>query len=131
MSVKGPMVIKKSHIVLDLKVVILLTAFIAFFILIPSAGNAEAKEFHFDYVEIDVYINDDGSFDLVEKRTYDFDGDFRWATYEVFIEDVDDITDLIIQEGDTFYGESATEVNVTSQTSKTSESVLTKWFFNT
>ena len=124
------MVIKKSHIALDLKVIFLLTAFITFFILISGAGEVEAKEFHFDFVEIDVYINDDGSFDLVEKRTYDFDGDFRWATYEVLIKDVDDITDLTIQEGDTVYSESATGADGTSQASKTSESVSVKWFFN-
>ena len=31
-------------------------------------------------VKIDAQVNSDGSVDVVEQRTYDFDGSFSWAT---------------------------------------------------
>jgi len=40
-----------------------------------------AKDYYFPSVTTTVNINSDGSFDVVEKRTYEFSGDFHWATY--------------------------------------------------
>jgi uncharacterized membrane protein len=48
-------------------------------ILLPA--HAFAKDYYFPSVVVTVSIQSDGSFDVVEKRTYDFSGDFHWATY--------------------------------------------------
>lgn len=40
-----------------------------------------AKDYYFPNVTITIYIREDGYFDVIEKRTYDFWGEFHWATY--------------------------------------------------
>jgi len=44
---------------------------------------ALAKEFSFPRVEFKVEVFSDGSFQVEEKRTYDFDGSFSWADYYI------------------------------------------------
>jgi hypothetical protein len=43
--------------------------------------TSTAKDYYFPSVTTTININSDGSFDVVEKRTYEFSGDFHWATY--------------------------------------------------
>ncbi|MGB9694593.1 MAG: DUF2207 domain-containing protein [Caldisericaceae bacterium] len=46
---------------------------------LPSV--ASAKDYYFPKVVVTISIQKDGSFDVVENRTYNFSGDFHWATY--------------------------------------------------
>ena len=43
--------------------------------------NVYAKDYYFPNVTVTIYIQDDGSFNVIEKRTYNFSGEFHWATY--------------------------------------------------
>lgn len=44
---------------------------------------AQAKSYHFPYVRIDATIHPDGSLELRERRTFDFDGDFSFAFFTI------------------------------------------------
>lgn len=56
----------------------LLLAFL-FFGIMPA--HSFANDYYFSFVNMRININNDGSFDVVEDRTFDFSGDFHWATY--------------------------------------------------
>ena len=47
------------------------------------AGAIFGKSYEFSSVEIDATVLPDGSLDLVEKRTFDFDGEFSFAFFTV------------------------------------------------
>ena len=58
------------------KLLILTTLFLAVFL----AGPLPAKNFYFPQVKIEIFIHEDGSFQVEEARTYDFEGTFSWAS---------------------------------------------------
>src|SRR5437763_4715625 len=47
------------------------------------AGSAQAKSYVFRRVIIDATVLPDGSLQVVEDRTYDFDGDFHGADFTI------------------------------------------------
>lgn len=47
------------------------------------AVRAEAKDYYFPKVKVTVRLERDGSFQLVEERTYRFTGEFHWAEYRL------------------------------------------------
>jgi uncharacterized membrane protein len=49
----------------------------------PAAARAAAKSYHFTEVEIDATILPDGSLELVENRTFDFEGSFSSAFFTI------------------------------------------------
>ena len=59
-----------------------LAAIAAAFVLGP-APVAHAKDYYFPSVFIDIQIRPDGSFDVREDRTYEFDGSFHRAFIEI------------------------------------------------
>ncbi|MCK4268807.1 MAG: hypothetical protein KAX16_08245 [Actinomycetia bacterium] len=81
-----------------------LLVLISFFLLLPAfSTTAFAKSFSFTSVNVDLHVNPDGSIDLIENRTFDFEGDFSWATYEVFIKGATDITSFeVLENGQPF-----------------------------
>lgn len=50
---------------------------------IPIWGAVGGKSYDFPRVEIDATVQPDGSLDLVERRTFDFDGDFSFAFFTI------------------------------------------------
>lgn len=49
----------------------------------PLLGLGGGKSYHFPRVEIDAVLNPDGSLDLRERRTFDFDGEFSFAYFTI------------------------------------------------
>jgi uncharacterized membrane protein len=73
-------------------------------VLAGVSAPAEAKGYYFPEVSIDVTVRPDGSFEFREARSYEFDGDFTWAFYQVDKVrtaggNMVDITDFVIGEG--------------------------------
>ena len=50
---------------------------------IPIWLAVSEKSYEFSRVQIDATVQSDGSLDLVERRTFDFDGDFSVAFFEI------------------------------------------------
>lgn len=53
---------------------------LAFLVFLICPFEAQAKSFYFPEVRIEAKIERDGSFTVDEYRTYDFEGEFSWAT---------------------------------------------------
>ena len=112
--------------------------FFLIFVIVPiflfSAG-ALAKDYHFTNVDIDVTVNPDGSFNVVENRTFDFDGDFSWAAYSLSLYNEErgkfyDVIGFSVSEGDVIYEESASSEPGTAQITRSGEAISAKWFFS-
>lgn len=86
---------------------ILIFAF-CFIFLALSVTAAQAKSWYFDSWEVDIDINEDSSFVVSEKQTFNFDGDFSWVTRNIAKKDFFDIDDVKVfdQEGNQLIGES-------------------------
>jgi len=52
-------------------------------ILLIFSHTVYGKDYYFPSVKINININKDGSFDIIEQRTYAFSGEFHWATYNL------------------------------------------------
>ena len=62
-----------------------------------------AKDYYFPFVNVRIDINNDGSFDVVEERTYNFSGDFHWATYTLAKGGYSYIEDFSIEDENGYY----------------------------
>ncbi|MCD6167790.1 MAG: DUF2207 domain-containing protein [Caldisericia bacterium] len=72
----------------------ILTIIIIFSLTLP----AYAKDYYFPKVNIEIHINKDGSFNVVEERTYHFSGSFHWATYSLEKSGFSKLTDFSISD---------------------------------
>lgn len=61
---------------------------------IPIWGAVSGKSYDFPRVEIDALVKPDGSLTLIERRTFDFDGEFSFAFFTVDwpVEQVEDFS---------------------------------------
>jgi len=72
--------------------------------LLVSPAPALAKDYLFSRVEIEVFVNRDSTFDVIEQRTYQFDGSFSWGTYELPLRSgYESIADFKISEGERLF----------------------------
>ena len=73
---------------------------LTFFFLIGLSYTTAANDFHIKEVELTYTITETGSVEVIEKRTYEFDGDFSWADYRLENEVYDngDIRNVTISE---------------------------------
>lgn len=55
------------------------------FIIFSNPALAEAKNYYFPEVRVEIHIEQDGSFLVDEYRTYDFEGRFSWAIYSLVL----------------------------------------------
>ena len=94
-----------------------------------GVGPAEAKDYSFPLVDIDVTINTDGSFDFVEKRTFDFDGDFSWAEYHLSIAGAADIEGFQVSEDGRVFTADLSGQPGTMQINKSNERLYAKWLY--
>jgi len=65
----------------NIKQAILLVLILLMLLFFPKV--AFGKDYYFPSVKISININSDGSFDVLEERTYSFSGDYHWATYSL------------------------------------------------
>lgn len=61
-------------------------------------GADGERSYLFDEVRIDADLQPDGSLSVVEERTFDFSGTYRFAFYELPLADGQDIVDLAVAE---------------------------------
>lgn len=80
---------------------------ILFLSIIPMCSFA--KDYYFSFVNIRININNDGSFDIVEDRTFNFSGDFHWATYTLSKQGYSKLEDFSIADENGYYQLTSTE----------------------
>jgi hypothetical protein len=58
------------------------------------------KTYSFPSVVIDATVNQNGSLMIVERRTFDFRGEFHFAFFTVEHKQFGDVVDFFVREGD-------------------------------
>jgi len=61
--------------------------------------SAAAKEYYYKDFEVDIKINKDSTFDVMEKQTYFLDGSFGFFNRDVSLNKIDAITDIKVFDG--------------------------------
>lgn len=72
----------------------LLTAVFFVVALFPFLARGESKHYQYDDIAITIVINKDSTFDVEEKLSYDFTGDFHAADRIIHLDKIDAITDI-------------------------------------
>jgi uncharacterized membrane protein len=88
------------------------------------------KDYSIESVIIEAHLMPDGSMDIEERRTYDFRGHFRWATYFLPTEGTGGVVDFSVGEEDQDYSRGYEETEGTYQYEKPSGSIRAKWYFD-
>ena len=70
------------------------------FVVLPLVTQAEEKSWHFDRWDVEIDINEDSSFVVKEKQTFNFKGDFSWVTRDIAKKDFYDISDIKVYDQD-------------------------------
>jgi len=113
----------KKH---PVSVFLLAMAFLALFAVSPLM----AKDYRISRVKIDARLNRDGSMDVVESRTYSFDGSFSYA-FRVFPTNGPvSFSDFGLMENGRAYSESDSQQPGTFRLARRSGEVEVKWFFS-
>ncbi|MCI4463907.1 MAG: DUF2207 domain-containing protein [Caldisericum sp.] len=89
----------------------LIMSLLLFLFFFSSVSSVSAKDYYFPKVTITIHINDDGTFDVEELRTYKFYGSFHWATYTLDKSGFDEIEDFTIGDETGPYKRTYTETN--------------------
>ncbi len=95
--------------------------------ILPS--SALAKDYRFSEVKIEATVERDGSFTVVEERSFLFDGSFSWASYTLPIGYRYDIENFSIEEKGTPFVRSDLGGAGSYQFDRLDDSVLAKWYF--
>lgn len=64
-----------------------------------APAQAEAKSYYVSQVRIEVAVQPDGSMNVVERRTFVFDGSFSWVIQDLVLRGSQGITDIVVSEG--------------------------------
>lgn len=103
-------------------------------------GGAAQKSYSFDRVDITARLQNDGSMNVLESRTYDFDGEFSYATLEIPLEpDLGDkspirrpavsIEDFQVSESNTAYQQAYSRQPGTYSTSVEGGVFKASWYY--
>ncbi|MDF1498357.1 MAG: DUF2207 domain-containing protein [Patescibacteria group bacterium] len=69
------------------------------FIFCLNIKTSFAKEYYYKDFEVDIKINQDSTFNVTEKQTYFFDGNFGFVNRDVSLNKIDTITDIEVFDG--------------------------------
>jgi len=97
--------------------------------LLACFSPARAKSYRIERVDIVAQIQPDGSMVVEERRTYRFEGRFRWADYHLPIKGFTSVEDFSLRDVDTVYRPGASEERGRYQISKDDGEFYVKWFY--
>ena len=61
-----------------------------------SVSHAEAKSYTYKAINFDIQVNKDTTVDVTETETFSFEGNFHNAFRMLYLNKVDDITDISV-----------------------------------
>jgi len=64
-----------------------------------AQDNSE-KNYYYDSIEIDIIVNQDSSFDVIEKQSYNLTGSFGFFYRDIELKDIDYISDIEIYDSE-------------------------------
>lgn len=95
----------------------------------PFVAPVLAKSYSFTRVEIDAQVDPDGSMWITEKRTFNFNGSFSWATYTLERRGWSAVTDVSVADDLGIYAEASTGTPRTYQVTLSPKEMEVKWHF--
>lgn len=57
-------------------------------------GSVDAKSYYYDSIDVEIYVNSDSTFDIVEKQTYSLNGSFGFFYRDIEMKDLDHISNI-------------------------------------
>ncbi|MGM0653654.1 MAG: DUF2207 domain-containing protein, partial [Bacillota bacterium] len=90
---------------LKLRIIVVFLAFIAVTLLSPAGAGADDRSFYFPEVVIEAEIKPDGSMEVVEDRTFSFDGHYQGAWQYIYLKHNAEIRDVRVSESGQPYEE--------------------------
>lgn len=99
-----------------------------FIIIVYVPVLVSAKKYHITKAEIVATIHKNGVVHFEESRTYDFNGSFKWVSFEMPKRGFDRLQNVQVWEGDKLYAQNDTEVPETFEIREKSNRYIIKWF---
>jgi len=106
------------------------TAFCCVLLILGGFLQAEGKDYEIPEIRIEVSVNTDGTVQVTERLTYNYDGSFSQAQYVLPRRGFTAISDIQISENGTSYINKNTEEPGTFSVSKNDESIRLRWHYN-
>jgi uncharacterized membrane protein len=106
---------------------IILSIFFALALLL-TPSHVMAKDYTIESANFDVVINKDGSANVTETRTYNFNGSFSWVD-EWIPTKASKITDFTLSEGEEQYFESSSTLAGNYSVTDEGDRVYIKWYY--
>jgi len=57
-------------------------------------GNVDASSYYYDSIDVEIYVNSDSTFDVIEKQTYSLNGSFGLFYRDIEMKDLDHISNV-------------------------------------
>ncbi|MGM0546427.1 MAG: DUF2207 domain-containing protein, partial [Bacteroidota bacterium] len=92
--------------------------------------QVSAKSYEIPEVHIEVVINADGTVDITESLTYDYDGSYSWAQYELPKQGFSSISDIQVSEDDKHFTNENSESPGTFSVVQSDEAIRVKWYYS-
>lgn len=94
------------------------------------SSQAVAKSYTIPIIRIDVAVQPDGTIQVTEHRTYNFDGSFSWADYRLPLEGYSAIRNIQVSEnGQPFINENS-EQRGTFIVQRSDDEIRVKWYYD-
>ncbi len=78
------------------KKIIFLLIIIGFFLY----GIVDAETYYYDFIQVEIQINKDSTFDVIERQAYYLDGSFGYFYRDIELKDLDHISDVEVFDSD-------------------------------
>ncbi|MCW9706701.1 DUF2207 domain-containing protein [Fodinibius salsisoli] len=95
---------------------------------LPQGGLA--KSYEIPSIRVEVSIQSDGSIQITEYRTYEFEDSFSWADYRLPLEGYSSIGNIRVAEEHQPYTNSNSEKPGTFRVQRSDEEIRVQWFYN-
>lgn len=99
-------------------------------LLFVGSSASFANDYSIPTIEVDVTVRDDGTIQIVEYRTYVFDGDFSWADYRLPKSGYSEIDSIRVSENGRNYINANNEENGTFSVSESDKAFTVKWHYS-
>lgn len=106
------------------------TLTLSILLILISFFSASAKSYEIPDVRVEVIIKNDGTVHITEHLTYDFDGSFSWAEYQIPRQGFTAISEIqILENGRSFLNKNS-ESPGTFSVSKSKKAIKLRWHYS-
>ena len=95
-----------------------------------SAQTTSDKSYQIPHIQSEVTINADGTVDITEHLTYNYEGSFSWAEYRIPREGFTAIKNIRISEGDSSYINRNNEEKGTFSVAQNEDAIKLTWHYS-